>query len=780
MKHVRIVLTLLLTVVVFMGLVFLVESIARPEINARLAEEANQAKFAVLPELAVDFPIDYEVGDITAEYELEETSILNIYNEEGYGYIYEAQFQGYQSKIKYMLGISEDGEITGFQVLEQNDTPGLGGEINNSTNWEQFVGMSFNTALSQSFDGLSGATITTTAWQESVAEVVDFHVNTVLGFTYTDITANTGLSSVVKAETMSKDGSVLEVTYTVQFSTNFTSGDPNEYVVTFKVGEGVKSLTFNRAADTPEYGGKIGEADFSEQFTGLLLQDAIDGNYDGVAGASFTTSGFVSTFDQVVAFHNVNYEGAAPETEAEKLARWKTELSVKGGTIVDMTTDYDFSESAIDSVEFVTPDGETDASHVIITFTYSGFAGDVTLMVGMDIDTNKLTGMRVVSENETPDYGGVIDEAGGEEWLSQFDGLPMNGARYGVFDSIGGASTTTYSKLVPALEDAMAWYDEAINGNVVPAPTMSELFVQYVKEMHPTAEYVSDITADYPLVDEIIRAGIARDVNGDILGYVYLVEYEGASVVTATTNTMLISVDDQKLFNGFTLLESTDTVGYIDHYFEAEFAEAFIGEDIEELEYDFADAHAGASNSYAYIMEAVEFAARYHVETVLEQEFNRPAPMTVSNHTLFLLPAFPTADHFEEVYLDYAYNQTIANMFAAYDETDTLLGYVYVFTAMGNGGNMIFSYGVDVAGTTQELAVLIENETWLNAPGYTGGDAFVDSTFIDSYEGVLLASFITADASIDGFAGVTNTTSAVEEAITEVAQYHEDNVGGAN
>ena len=100
------------------GLVFFVEGFTTPQINDRLTKEANEAKFEVLPTLNDAFDLTYDIPNMVADYDVTGTTIVGVYREEGHGYIYEAEFQGYQSKIKYMIGISEDGEITGLNAAQ--------------------------------------------------------------------------------------------------------------------------------------------------------------------------------------------------------------------------------------------------------------------------------------------------------------------------------------------------------------------------------------------------------------------------------------------------------------------------------------------------------------------------------------------------------------------------------------------------------------------------------------------------------------------------------------
>jgi electron transport complex protein RnfG len=58
------------------------------------------------------------------------------------GFALPAEGNGYQATIKLMIGLSADLEsITGIEVLEQVETPGLGGRISEHAFQEQFRGL---------------------------------------------------------------------------------------------------------------------------------------------------------------------------------------------------------------------------------------------------------------------------------------------------------------------------------------------------------------------------------------------------------------------------------------------------------------------------------------------------------------------------------------------------------------------------------------------------------------------------------------------------------------
>lgn len=49
--------------------------------------------------------------------------------------------EGFGGKIELILGILTDGTITGYKIIEQNETPGLGTKVSENKFSKQFVGM---------------------------------------------------------------------------------------------------------------------------------------------------------------------------------------------------------------------------------------------------------------------------------------------------------------------------------------------------------------------------------------------------------------------------------------------------------------------------------------------------------------------------------------------------------------------------------------------------------------------------------------------------------------
>jgi electron transport complex protein RnfG len=94
--------------------------------------------------------------------------------------------QGYENLIELTVGISKAGNITGVRVIREDETDGLGDQVNQrNSDWIlTFNGTSFDAvpreqwAVSSEeghFDGISGATITSRSVINAVRDTLDYH-----------------------------------------------------------------------------------------------------------------------------------------------------------------------------------------------------------------------------------------------------------------------------------------------------------------------------------------------------------------------------------------------------------------------------------------------------------------------------------------------------------------------------------------------------------------------------------------------------------------------------
>jgi len=129
-NRVKMVLILTLFACVSGGILSLIYMFANPLIEANMLEEQRSSIFIVVPgaesyeEKSADGITYFECKDSSGEIA---------------GIALPAQGNGYQGVIKLMVGLTPDLQrITGVKVLEQVETPGLGGRIGEEAFQNQF------------------------------------------------------------------------------------------------------------------------------------------------------------------------------------------------------------------------------------------------------------------------------------------------------------------------------------------------------------------------------------------------------------------------------------------------------------------------------------------------------------------------------------------------------------------------------------------------------------------------------------------------------------------
>ena len=104
----------------------------------------------------------------------EDANIVTTYKAEN-GYVVETCTYGYAGEITMLIGVSNEGTVTGLQVRDMRETQGLGGEA--LWNWEfliQFLNNAGDAEIGENIDGLTGATVTSKAIARSVNSAVGF------------------------------------------------------------------------------------------------------------------------------------------------------------------------------------------------------------------------------------------------------------------------------------------------------------------------------------------------------------------------------------------------------------------------------------------------------------------------------------------------------------------------------------------------------------------------------------------------------------------------------
>lgn len=108
------------------------------------------------------------------EYTGEDANIVSVHKGET-GYVIATKTYGYAGDIAILVGVSNDGYVTGLQVRDMEETYGLGAEA--LTNWEflaQFLHTEGDAEIGTNVDAITGATVTSKAIARSINSAVGF------------------------------------------------------------------------------------------------------------------------------------------------------------------------------------------------------------------------------------------------------------------------------------------------------------------------------------------------------------------------------------------------------------------------------------------------------------------------------------------------------------------------------------------------------------------------------------------------------------------------------
>lgn len=108
------------------------------------------------------------------EYTGEDTNIVCVYKGET-GYVIGTSTAGYAGPIHMLIGVSNDGYVTGLLVRDMEETFGLGAQA--LSDWEflaQFLRTEGDATVGTNIDAITGATVTSKAIARSVNSAVGF------------------------------------------------------------------------------------------------------------------------------------------------------------------------------------------------------------------------------------------------------------------------------------------------------------------------------------------------------------------------------------------------------------------------------------------------------------------------------------------------------------------------------------------------------------------------------------------------------------------------------
>ncbi len=131
---------------------------------AQYGEEKVKAAIEAVVEGKIDLSTakEYKVeGDSTVQ---QITSYVN--NSEDVVYAVKSVPVGYAGDIEMMIGLDKDCKVTGVEIINMSETPGLGAKAKGNAEWlSQFLGKG-----QEKLDAITGATITSKAVQTGVED----------------------------------------------------------------------------------------------------------------------------------------------------------------------------------------------------------------------------------------------------------------------------------------------------------------------------------------------------------------------------------------------------------------------------------------------------------------------------------------------------------------------------------------------------------------------------------------------------------------------------------
>ena len=106
----------------------------------------------------------------------EDTNIRSVHKaDSNFGYVIETVTAGYAGDIRMLIGVSMEGKVTGLVVREMSETPGLGLNALNDTDFlAQFLNTEGDAEVGTNVDAITGATVTSKAITRCVNSAVAF------------------------------------------------------------------------------------------------------------------------------------------------------------------------------------------------------------------------------------------------------------------------------------------------------------------------------------------------------------------------------------------------------------------------------------------------------------------------------------------------------------------------------------------------------------------------------------------------------------------------------
>lgn len=251
---------------------------------------------------------------------------------------------GYGGDIQIAVGITKDGVLTGFDVISNSETAGLGSKCTEPEFKNQFAGKpatkleytKTGATADNQIDAISGATITTNAVTEAVnAAIVFYQANFAGGIqaaeekdpmekAYPDVDLNALTDVPVTNGEIDESCTVDEVKATgdgyIVVATAHNGYDGDLQIALGIGNDGtIKGFSTVVCNETKALGGQCTSDEFAQKFVGMSVDKAVsfvasganaDNNeIDQIASATITTNAVVTAVNGAINYYNAELKG---------------------------------------------------------------------------------------------------------------------------------------------------------------------------------------------------------------------------------------------------------------------------------------------------------------------------------------------------------------------------------------------------------------------------------------------------------------------------------------
>ena len=443
-------------------------------------------------------------GDVLAFGVKEEKPVQTV---ELTGDVHQGKAVGFgNGEVTARLTLNDDGTIAALVIDASTQTPGFGTRCADEEFTAQFIGKSGPFALNENVDGLTGATVTSTAAVEAINAALT-----------SPAMAAEDLEPVATEAPAATDEPAAQ---TAEVKTATAAGyDGNEITVNVTDENGViTSLVVDASTQTPGLGQKCAEEAFTSQFVGKSAPLTLGEGIDAVASATITSQAVVDAVNSLYA--------AAEPVEEPTEAPTATE------------------EPAAQTAE-------------VKTATAAGYDGN-EITVNVTDDNGVITSLTVDASTQTAGLGQKCAE---EAFTAQF---------------IGKSAPLTLGEGIDA---------------VASATITSQAVVDAVNSLYAAAEPVEEPT-EAPTATEEPAAQTAEVKTATAAGY------DGNEITVNVT-------DDNGVITSLTVDASTQTAGLGQKCAEEAFTSQFIGKSVPLTLGEGIDAVASATITSQAVVDAV-------------------------------------------------------------------------------------------------------------------------------------------------------------------------------